>query len=53
MQLIQDEDPNPKRQRILQKYPKQPKDKIFPTDPKSKRKFLPEWFDNFEWLQWA
>ena len=35
----QDEAPNPKRQRILQKYPNQPRDEIFPTDPKSKRKF--------------
>ena len=48
----QDEAPNPKRQRILQKYPNQPRDEIFPTDPKSKRKFLPVWFDNFPWLEW-
>ena len=48
----QDEAPNPKRQRILQKHPNQPRDEIFPTDPKSKRKFLPVWFDNFPWLEW-
>ena len=40
------------KDRILQKYPNQPRDEIFPNDPKSKRKFLPVWFDNFPWLEW-
>ena len=46
------QDFNAKRRKVLQRYPNQPRNIDFAIDPKSKRRFLPGWFDNFPWLEW-